>query len=101
VVWTVSEGAVCAALADVYMWKKDYGNAILWMNNLFKAKEPYRICLYRYNRSVSATYCNVENYFHGAGNKHRKYLESSLGLYEECLCMHDHFIYSEQQTNCT
>jgi hypothetical protein len=40
VVWTVSEGAVCAALADVYMWKKEYANAIIWMNNLFKAKSP-------------------------------------------------------------
>ncbi|MEO8173306.1 MAG: RagB/SusD family nutrient uptake outer membrane protein, partial [Sediminibacterium sp.] len=40
VVWNVSEGAVCAALADVYMWKKDYANAIVWINNLFKAKSP-------------------------------------------------------------
>jgi tetratricopeptide (TPR) repeat protein len=37
-IYTVSEASVCANLADVYMWKKDYPNAILWMNNLFKAK---------------------------------------------------------------
>jgi hypothetical protein len=40
VVWSLSEGAICAILADVYMWKKDYANAILWINNLYKAKSP-------------------------------------------------------------
>lgn len=39
-VWTLGEGAVCSILADVYMWKKDYANAIIWINNLFKAKGP-------------------------------------------------------------
>ncbi len=39
-VYTMGEAAICAALADVYMWKKDYGNAITWINNLFKAKGP-------------------------------------------------------------
>ncbi len=39
-VWTLGEGAICAILADVYMWKHDYANAIIWMKNLFKAKGP-------------------------------------------------------------
>lgn len=37
-VYTLNEGAVCAALADAYMWKKDYPNAIIWIKNLFKAR---------------------------------------------------------------
>jgi len=37
-VYYINEGAICAALADVYMWKKDYTNALIWFNNLFKAK---------------------------------------------------------------
>ena len=40
IVWSISEGAICALMADVYMWKKDYPNAITWINNLFKAKGP-------------------------------------------------------------
>ncbi len=39
-VYTFNEGAICATLADVYMWKKDYANAIIWIKNLFKAKSP-------------------------------------------------------------
>jgi tetratricopeptide (TPR) repeat protein len=39
-VYYLNEGAICAALADAYMWKKDYTNAIIWINNLFKAKSP-------------------------------------------------------------
>ncbi|HEX7757732.1 MAG TPA: RagB/SusD family nutrient uptake outer membrane protein [Niabella sp.] len=38
--WTIGEGSICAILADVYMWKHDYANAIIWINNLFKAKGP-------------------------------------------------------------
>ncbi|MBO9617649.1 MAG: RagB/SusD family nutrient uptake outer membrane protein [Niabella sp.] len=38
--WTISEGSICAMLADVYMWKHDYANAIVWIKNLFKAKGP-------------------------------------------------------------
>jgi starch-binding outer membrane protein, SusD/RagB family len=37
-VWYLHEGAISATLADVYMWKKDYPNAIKWMQLLFKAK---------------------------------------------------------------
>jgi starch-binding outer membrane protein, SusD/RagB family len=44
-VWYINEGAICAIMADVYMWKSDdgtimpdYPNAILWIKNLFKAK---------------------------------------------------------------
>jgi starch-binding outer membrane protein, SusD/RagB family len=39
-VWYIGEGAICALMADVYMWKKDYPNAITWIQNLFKAKAP-------------------------------------------------------------
>ena len=44
-VWYIGEGAICAMMADVYMWKShddqilpDYPNAIIWFKNLFKAK---------------------------------------------------------------
>jgi len=37
-VWYINEGAICAMLADVYMWKGDYQNVITWTNNVFKAK---------------------------------------------------------------
>ncbi|AOM78914.1 RagB/SusD family nutrient uptake outer membrane protein [Pedobacter steynii] len=40
VVYNIGEAAICATLADVYMWKKDYPNAIKWINNLFAAKGP-------------------------------------------------------------
>ncbi|HEY0680533.1 MAG TPA: RagB/SusD family nutrient uptake outer membrane protein [Chitinophagaceae bacterium] len=47
VVWNIGEGAICAIMADVYMWKShdneimpDYANAITWIKNLFKAKAP-------------------------------------------------------------
>jgi starch-binding outer membrane protein, SusD/RagB family len=39
-VWYIGEAAICAILADVYMWKHDYDNAIIWFKNLFKAKSP-------------------------------------------------------------
>jgi hypothetical protein len=46
-VWYLGEGAICAMMADVYMWKShdneimpDYANAIVWIKNLFKAKAP-------------------------------------------------------------
>ncbi|MFA4867035.1 MAG: RagB/SusD family nutrient uptake outer membrane protein [Pedobacter sp.] len=37
-IYGISRAAVCATLADVYMWKKDYVNAIIWIKNLFLAK---------------------------------------------------------------
>lgn len=37
-VWYLNEGAICAIMADVYMWKKDYPNAIAWIQKLFAAK---------------------------------------------------------------
>lgn len=40
VVFNLGEGAICAMLADVYMWKKDYPNAIIWIKRLFAAKTP-------------------------------------------------------------
>jgi hypothetical protein len=39
-VWYIGEGAICAMMADVYMWKHDYDNAIIWFKNLWKAKSP-------------------------------------------------------------
>ena len=39
-VWYVGEGAICAMLADAYMWKNDYANALLWFPKLFAAKAP-------------------------------------------------------------
>jgi hypothetical protein len=37
-VWYISESAICAIMADVYMWRKDYPNAIVWIKNLFNAR---------------------------------------------------------------
>lgn len=47
-IWYINEGAICAMLADAYMWRAtysnysdangDYTNAKLWITNLFKAK---------------------------------------------------------------
>jgi hypothetical protein len=37
-IWYLNEGAICAIMADVYMWKKDYANAIAWIQKLFAAK---------------------------------------------------------------
>jgi len=39
-VWYIGEAAICAITADVYMWRHDYDNAIVWFKNLFKAKAP-------------------------------------------------------------
>jgi predicted small secreted protein len=39
-VWYLGEGAICSIMADVYMWKHDYPNAIIWFKRLFAAKAP-------------------------------------------------------------
>ena len=46
-VFYINEGAICATLVDVYMWKasltknqEDYKNAMKWFGNLAKAKAP-------------------------------------------------------------
>lgn len=39
-VWYLGEGAICSIMADIYMWKKDYPNAIVWFKRLFAAKAP-------------------------------------------------------------
>jgi hypothetical protein len=59
-VWYINEGAICAIMADVYMWRAsapvppspgapvggpiggtaDYQNAITWIKNLFAARAP-------------------------------------------------------------
>ncbi|WP_448701277.1 RagB/SusD family nutrient uptake outer membrane protein [Mucilaginibacter sp. AW1-3] len=46
--WYINEGAICAIMADVYMWRagqpgggqSDYQNAIAWTQKLFAAKSP-------------------------------------------------------------
>lgn len=38
--WLIGEGAICAIMADVYMWRNEYQKALPWFNNLFKAKAP-------------------------------------------------------------
>jgi tetratricopeptide (TPR) repeat protein len=49
VVWYINEGAICAIMADVYMWRAslpnigsqaDYQNAITWYKKLFTTKNP-------------------------------------------------------------
>ncbi|TZF83093.1 RagB/SusD family nutrient uptake outer membrane protein [Pedobacter sp. BS3] len=39
-VWYINEPAICAMLADVYMWKRDFPNAKAWMDKLFATKGP-------------------------------------------------------------
>jgi len=39
-VWYIGEAGICAITADVYMWRKDYDNAIIWFKKLFAAKSP-------------------------------------------------------------
>lgn len=46
-VFYINEAAICAAMADVYMWKagvfkssQDYENAVIWFKKLFAAKSP-------------------------------------------------------------
>lgn len=39
-VFNLGEAAICATMADVYMWKKDYVNAIKWIQLLFAVKSP-------------------------------------------------------------
>jgi hypothetical protein len=48
VVWNINEAAICAMMADVYMWRagqpgggqSDYQNAIAWIQKIFLAKNP-------------------------------------------------------------
>lgn len=39
-VWYIGEAAIAAMMADVFMWRHDYDNAIVWFKNLFKSKSP-------------------------------------------------------------
>ncbi|WP_345952568.1 RagB/SusD family nutrient uptake outer membrane protein [Mucilaginibacter sp. PAMB04168] len=39
-VFYLGEGAIASIGADVYMWDKDYNNAIVWFKRLFAAKGP-------------------------------------------------------------
>ncbi|RKE57492.1 RagB/SusD family nutrient uptake outer membrane protein [Sphingobacterium detergens] len=38
--WTIGSAGICAMMADVYMWKKDYSNTKIWIEKLFLAKSP-------------------------------------------------------------
>ncbi|OQP47326.1 oxygenase [Niastella yeongjuensis] len=40
IVWNIGEATIAAILSDVYMWQKDYANAITWMKNVFIAQGP-------------------------------------------------------------
>lgn len=40
VVWYLGEGAISSIMADLYMWKHDYPNAVIWFKRLFAAKAP-------------------------------------------------------------
>lgn len=40
VIFYLGEGAICSIAADVYMWQKDYTNAVIWFKRLFAAKGP-------------------------------------------------------------
>jgi len=40
ITYYLGEGAICSIAADVYMWQKDYTNAIIWFKRLFAAKGP-------------------------------------------------------------
>lgn len=40
VTWYIGEGAICSIMADIYMWRKDYVNAVIWFKRLFAAKAP-------------------------------------------------------------
>ncbi len=66
VVWSINEGAICAILADVYMWRAgvaglgtpaDYTNAITWYNKLFTAKTPTTAA---YGTATGPTAANLE-----------------------------------------
>lgn len=37
-IWIISEASIAAILADVYMWNRDYTNALTWFGNLFRAR---------------------------------------------------------------
>ena len=38
IVWNIGEAAIAAALADVYLWRKDYVNVVDWSKKVFLAK---------------------------------------------------------------
>ncbi|RZK41130.1 MAG: RagB/SusD family nutrient uptake outer membrane protein [Pedobacter sp.] len=39
-VFYIGEGAICAMMADIYMWRKDYPNAAIWFQRLFASRAP-------------------------------------------------------------
>lgn len=70
-VWNINEGAICAIMADVYMWRAgqpgggqaDYQNAILWMNKIFNAKGPTNVAYTGTSASNLETTANWKNLF--------------------------------------
>jgi len=82
-VWYINEGAICAILADVYMWRAsapvsatvggpvggpiggaaDYANAITWYKNLFLAKGPTGVAYAGTSGANLETQANWKNLF--------------------------------------
>jgi len=71
VVWNINEGAICAMMADVYMWRagqpgggqSDYQNAIAWIQKLFAAKSPTGAVYTGASASNLETQANWKNVF--------------------------------------
>lgn len=71
VVYNINEAAICAIMADVYMWRAglpnigsqtDYQNAIIWYQNLFKAKNEAG-AVYAGTATTLETQANWKNAF--------------------------------------
>jgi starch-binding outer membrane protein, SusD/RagB family len=56
-VWYISESSVCAILADVYMWNRNYTEALTWFNKLFQCKSPTGVV---YNVPVGKDSSHIE-----------------------------------------
>lgn len=60
--WTIGEAGICAIMTDVYMWRKDYPNAIVWVQRLFEAKSATNVNYEGLNESNlqdAATWKNI------------------------------------------
>ncbi|MBW4889226.1 RagB/SusD family nutrient uptake outer membrane protein [Mucilaginibacter sp. HMF5004] len=71
IVWNINEGAICAMMADVYMWRAgqpgggqtDYQNAITWIQRLFLAKGPTGVAYGGTTAANLETQTNWKNLF--------------------------------------
>lgn len=61
--WYIGEGAICAILADVYMWMGEETEALKWFANLFKAKSPTGKVYKGMNETDLATQADWKNIF--------------------------------------